>query len=200
MSVTVQVIYAADRTTSRIENVPISSPISTVKNLIAKINRLGSSDSIRLVQRGQVLDDSQILSGLSISDGSSVIVYATGIPTKVQARRPVARAVPERRSAKTFVKNHKVLVGICGLILILGSGILLALAEVVKIPAILTSDSDSLMGGYGLLVAVLVIAAIAGYGWWKAGTEKCLALVKLYAVTALPNFDVDQFKRDHHIE
>jgi hypothetical protein len=105
MNATVRVIYAADRTTSQIDNVPRSATIGAVKEAIAALNhlRISHSGMIRLVQHGQILDDSEILSSLSFVDGSRLDLYATGIPTRVHTSPTAVVDLPKRKS---FAERH----------------------------------------------------------------------------------------------
>jgi hypothetical protein len=197
MTLTVQVIYGADRSTSRIDSVPPTTPLLILKQMLAKINQMATPDSIRLVQRGVILDDDQLLSSLSLSGNSLVTIYATGIPTKVQPGRAAHGTVTGRPSAKTFVKRHKVLIGVAGLIAIFGAVVLLALADVLPMPAVRLSESSS--SRWPLSIALASVGGLIALCLWKLGPNQCLDIVKLYATTALPMFDVEAFKREHNI-
>jgi hypothetical protein len=131
MTVTVQIIYAADRTTSYIDKVPRKSTIATVKKLIAKMYRPGTCDSLRLIQCGEVLDDSQTLSTLSFSDDSSIVLYATGVPTKVQE---VRRTAPPK--VESFFKRYKILFAVAGLVMFIGIFLLIVYEVAIPHPTI----------------------------------------------------------------
>jgi hypothetical protein len=69
----------AGRPTSRIENVPTTGSIKELTRAIAKINKMESSESIRVVFRGCVLSESDTLQDLADEIPAELRLPVTGI-------------------------------------------------------------------------------------------------------------------------
>jgi hypothetical protein len=199
MTVTVKVIYAADRSFSEVEGIPTTSTVGKLKELIARINKMSSTDPIRLVQGGIVLDNATRIGALTQSGNARpVVVYATGVANKA---RPAAGppGAARQMNLRGFYATHKTLVqGLVGLVLLLGGVCLLALWSLK--PAVHVRSASHGVLKLFIGVAVALVIGVIGIGrLCKWNPPLILECAKMYGLSLIPTFDVAKFKADHQI-
>lgn len=227
MSINITIKYGGDGTTSQVNDVPSSCTIGKLKKIVAQINKMENSTSIRLVQRGKILQDTQKIESLYLNNQNSLTIYATGIPGKVhkvkspeiQLRSPGQLNTPLNLQnqkepfidrIKNFANQNR-----RGLIMALSLVVLtfaLAFAgidrEATKIPrpkTYLSNGIQSLIKGQISLGGALLLIMIALFFIWilyiikRVGINVFLKCIILFFKSLLPTFDVESFRNENNL-
>lgn len=205
MSVSLKVVYAADKSTSQITEVPNSCTIGILKKRIGKINGQENTDPIRLVQRGRVLQDYETVGSLLVSENTTVVIFATGITKKIRKQRqlpPQELRNQNHINASPWKSPSKILpvlalIGIFAVIAFLSYAQLTPNENVGgKVTKLVNWNKQniilatSIIGLAGFIIAWLV----------KLDSKKLVEYGKMFVMTLLPTFDMEAFKREHGIE
>lgn len=200
MQVSLNVIYGGDRSQSKIENVPSTCDIQSVKEMIKKINQMSSIETIKIIQNGKILNNAQTLNGL-VSDGNNQItIYATGIPNKIRKginksqnlrKENLYGQIKDRFNAKDTLK----VVGMCvGIICLTIYFAVMSTKPDNVIPFAKIPVRSFLM----FLGSLFIIGAFISYKALKNGN---LSLLKKCAIqffkVLLPNFNMNEFKEEN---
>lgn len=225
MNLNITIKYGGDGTTSQINDVPSSCTISKLKKIVAQINKMENSTSIRLVQRGKILQDTQKIENLYLNNQNSLTIYATGIPGKVhktetpqinlrspgQLNTPLNIQNPKVsfvEKIKNFANENKKGLIMLGVILVLT--IALALAGLnsdatriprpkTRLPNISLTKGEIDKGGMFLLTIILLFIVWLAYTIKRVGVQTVLNCILLFFKSLLPTFDVASFRREHDL-
>ncbi|KAK8886943.1 hypothetical protein M9Y10_037978 [Tritrichomonas musculus] len=80
MTLTVKIIYAKDKSSTKIGSVPLTCTILKIKDILKQINKMSSSKSIRVVYRGRILPDDLSIGALIADEQQEITLYVSGIP------------------------------------------------------------------------------------------------------------------------
>lgn len=205
MSVTVKVIYAADRSTSKIMDVPNSCTIETLRKRVGKINGQDNMDPIRLVQRGRVLQNSDTVGSLLVSEDATVVIYATGITKKVRKEKQFPQLQLRNQNqinASPWKRPSKIL-PVLALIGIFAVICFLSYASLTPNEQMENKVTKSInWNKHNIILATSIIGIIGFVVVWlvRIDTKRLIEYGKMFVMTMLPNFDMEAFKREHGIE
>lgn len=203
MQVCLNVIYGSDRSQSKIENVPTTCDIKGIKEIIQKINKMSGIETIKIVQRGEILDNNRTLNTL-VSDGNNQItVYATGIPNKTRKRTSSNNEqnlrkenIYEKIKGKIKTKQTLKVLGMC-----------LGIIGITVYFAVMSTKSDNVIpiakipvrSFLMFLASLFIIGIFIAYQALKKGD---LSLLKKCAINfvkvLLPNFNMNNFKEENN--
>lgn len=225
MKVTINLKYAGDGSVNYLKDVPSDCTILQLKAIVAKMNKMETTDSIRLVQRGKILENDQQIGSLYLKNNNEMTIYAAGIPGKVhkkaepietrQGVRPTT-PIPNNtrlfiRKANEFLEEHKK--GILMIIIIMSLTLLLAIFSVSTISADMPkrqvpgffNDIKALFHGEFrfrailklllLIMPIILMHRIVK----KAGAQVVINCTLLFFKSLMPTFDVNDFRASHNV-
>jgi hypothetical protein len=212
----VTIVYAADRSTSTINRVPASCSIAKLKTLVARMNSMDSELSIRVVLRGSILRDSDLLRDFIEASDTELTLYLTGItrPPTAPPMVPIAPIATETTPvvAPTLLNNTAFWISILVIFLSLAEFLLAACAFLLVIPpqglGMPDDDGDwrvseraifhvALVGLIPLELLVIFLPQVMKTN--RPGLRRLGRCIKLFFVTLRPRWNVDEYKREHNI-
>ncbi|OHT01173.1 hypothetical protein TRFO_32112 [Tritrichomonas foetus] len=73
-----------DKTQAKIANVKPDCPISTIKKYIQTSNKMESPDTIKIIQNGKILSDTDTIDQLIRTKNSTILLFVSGVPSKTR--------------------------------------------------------------------------------------------------------------------
>lgn len=209
MNTTLRIIYAGDHSSSTIEQVETTCTIQQVKRMVAKMNRMQSSTTIRVVQKGRILANETTIGELLLDTDNQVTLYVTGIPTKTHVRMinespNLTQQVnyANAGNSKPNEKGEKLKLWITRIILvsfILGFTIFIAwtsLGETLKLP--FKGRNNTSLDDKFTIALIIAFVAFFMYVWYRCdfhiNANFVYECVKEYILTLLPKWDEAAFK------
>ena len=202
MNFTLYLKYAGDGSTSQVKSISVETTILSLKQVIAQQNKMNDISTIKVVQRGEILRDTQVLKDLFLNSDGSMTLYVAGIPSKIKKddqtvemkfRQGGMFSKYTRKNLIYYIKKHKN--GIFGLLILIG------LAVGIGIATANSSTQMEMLGmslegkSYGfcyLFISVLVVLLISKI-CYKASARAILDGTILFIKSSLPTFDTKAF-------
>ena len=212
MSINVKLVYARDKSSTKIGSVPLTCPISKIKDILKQINKMNSTKTIRVVYRGAILQDEVLIGELVSNEQKEITLFIIGITTlqsKSQPQNQVKENIKTKfgkSDKKTKKKKRSYL-----LLLSLLAFILLFSYAIIKIIYFDPSEYGLPDEGiqlkcskksvlYGILffdfVIVVIILLLTSY----INFATIFRYIYLFFISLLPIFNYDEFKREKEIQ
>lgn len=209
----VRIIYANDRTVSKLNHVPGSCKIKQLKYIVAKINKMISADPIRLIYKGRILQNEDTLHKIvgELPVPQSVSIHAACVTRPEQ--RPVTQIPnPVKRTQNVDIPAEKGDLGmlLVALSVVIGIVMGISVASLLIDPSTYGVKNDNLQLEvtskaaifgiifiFGLLMSLIVIlkticTVFQGNTW--------VASLREFFMSMLPFWDGKKFLNDHGLE
>lgn len=192
---TVNVIYAGDRSSSLISDVPTTATVGRIKKMIQKINQMTNPDSIKIVQVGKILDDDVTIGSLQVSENQQIKLFVSGVPGKFKRFRA---GIPAELRGNVQVRHGRSLgpklAGAIMLVAIIGW--VVALAYWAAQGEAIRFTRRSSMARYKLVKLGVVFAFCLALLIMLMSDGRGKDLATLFIKSASPYFDYESWKME----
>lgn len=206
----VNIIYHNDKTGSKLNHVPGSCTIKTLKAVIAKINKMDSPDPIKLIYQGRILQNEDTFHKILGELPPSISIHAVGVT------RPERRPVPEIPKPNQEIPAMDIPDGkdkidgcVMTLSIIIGMFVGLSVASLLIDPATYGVKDDTLklevttkaaITGIVLIFGVLLVLIALFNRVCSLFQGSFWVSVREFFLSMMPFWDAKKFLNDHGLE
>lgn len=205
MNIDVIIVYAKDKSSTKINSVPLSCPISKIKDIIMKVNKMSSSNTIRVVYRGKILQDELLLSNIVTNEQKEITLYASGV-TILNSKSQIQNTKDNSKEKKTGNSKKKLNLVILFFLLSFVYFISFMIIKLVYFDPTKYGFQDVKLQCsqksvfYGIIFFDVLISIFFIFLSIRVNFISFFRYAYLFLISFLPFFDINEYRREHRLD